>query len=212
MQIACTSRYDLNLVTVVQYPDCAGPNYIENFTIPLQQKQLADITRVSTTTKQHGGFYFSCYLGSYFNENYATTYPLTVPHLAQEDGVWKQIEVGGVSMHDAIAGWWNDTSAAEQLRPEQKHWYMDTVWNATQQIIQPVYAHSNCDPGAKGTCEPGELCIGAPVKTVCPKSGICPSNAHQPSGKPTGGHHTPMVPWWTNRMFTNPTCRGYPWY
>ena len=55
------------------------------------------------TALQHGGFYFSCYLGSYFHENYQTTYPLAVPHLAQEAGVWQQIEIEGVSMHAAIA-------------------------------------------------------------------------------------------------------------
>ena len=97
MQTACTTRYDLNLVTVVQvsrrpltnghshlrrsepgrlltsflaglrvhadgavqYPDCATPFYIENFTIPLQTKQLADIAP-SKALAQHGGFYFSC--------------------------------------------------------------------------------------------------------------------------------------------------------
>ena len=221
MQTACTTRYDLNLVTVVQYPDCATPLYIENFTIPLQKKQLADIAKSGVpTAPQHGGFYFSCYLGSYFHENYATTYPLTVPHLAQENGVWKQIEIEGVSMHDAIAEWWNSTADSDGGGDDDEataagaasHWYQDSVWNATGQSLTPVYAHSNCDPGAKGTCNPGELCIGAPVLTPCPKSGVCPPNANQPSGKPSGGHHTPMVPWWTNRMFTNPTCRGYPWY
>ena len=196
MQLACTTRYDLNLVTVVQYPDCAAPHYILNFTIPLQTKQLADIAKVAALTTHHGGFYFSCYLGSYFHENYATTYPLTVPRLAQEAGVWQQIEVAGVSMHDAIARWWNGTTAdaSTASAAPAPHWYRDTIWNATQKNPTPVYAHSNCDPGAKGTCNPGELCIGAPKLTTCPKSGICPPNAHQPSGKPAGGHHTPMVP------------------
>ena len=42
-----------------QYPDCATPHYVENFTIPLQTKQLADIAP-SKSVAQHGGFYFSC--------------------------------------------------------------------------------------------------------------------------------------------------------
>ena len=73
-------------------------------------------------------------LGSYFHENYATTYPLTVPRLAQTDGVWKQIEVGGVSMHDAIARWWNDTGTAAAdggsggAGGGGDHWYEDGVW------------------------------------------------------------------------------------
>ena len=104
MQAACTIRYDLNLVTVVQYPDCAAPNYIENFTIPLQHKQLEDIVASGVPdSTHHGAFYHSCYLGSYFHENYATTYPLTVPRLAQIDGVWKQIMVGGTSMYVQIS-------------------------------------------------------------------------------------------------------------
>ena len=158
--------------------------------------------------------------------------------------------------HDAIALWWNDTAATTSNTSggggggstgSNRHWYADTVWNSTQSALQPAYAHSNCDPGAPGTCNPGELCIGAPTLTPCPQSGaccaerlheyvyfchvqccgvrsfcaslwlcamvgICPPNAKQPSGKPDRRHHTPMVPWWTNRMFTNPTCRGYPWY
>ena len=43
----------------LQYPDCATPFYINNFTIPLQTKQLADIAP-SKSVAQHGGFYFSC--------------------------------------------------------------------------------------------------------------------------------------------------------
>jgi hypothetical protein len=152
MQIQCTVRYDLNLVTVVQYPDCASPHYIENFTIPLQHKQLQDATKFNSSAR-HGGFYFSCYLGSYFHENYQTTYPLTVQRLARSDGVWKQIEVEGVSMHDAIAGWWNDSTTATapytQTSHTNPHWHADRVWNATGKALHPVYAHSNCDPGAK---------------------------------------------------------------
>ena len=34
----------------LQYPDCAAPEYIENFTIPLQKKQLSDIAKSGVPT------------------------------------------------------------------------------------------------------------------------------------------------------------------
>ena len=39
-----------------------------------------------------------------------------------------------------------------------------------------------------------------------------------PAGKPPSGLESraeggaPVVPWWSARWMTNPTCRGYPWY
>ena len=51
-----------------------------------------------------------------------------MPRLAQTDGVWKQIEVDGVSMHNAIARWWNDTGTAAADGGGGDHWYEDGVW------------------------------------------------------------------------------------
>lgn len=55
-------------------------------------------------------------------------------------------QVEGVSMHNAIASWWNDSARAGDVTIPGKHFYSDAPWNATQPALKPVYAHSNCDP------------------------------------------------------------------
>ena len=49
-------------------------------------------------------------------------------------------------MHNAIAGWWNDSARAGDVTIPGKHFHSDAPWNATQPSLKPVYAHSNCDP------------------------------------------------------------------
>ena len=63
---------------MLQYPDCAVPQYIENFTIPLQTKQLADIAP-SKSVAQHGGFYFSCCERTAFELSSGSTLLVTLP-------------------------------------------------------------------------------------------------------------------------------------
>ena len=44
-------------------------------------------------------------------------------------------------------------------------------------------------------------------------SGVPPADAPSPpDAAADGGLGAPIVPPWTSRYFTNPTCRGFPWY
>eukprot|EP01051_Picozoa_sp_SAG22_P008057 SAG22_NODE_594_length_8738_cov_20.249219_5_plen_111_part_00 len=69
----------------------------------------------------------SCYLGSYFNENFGTTSPTELPRA--EGGVWNQIEIGGVTMQQAIAKWWALGDGASETV-----WSHDGGWNATNTV------------------------------------------------------------------------------
>ena len=78
-------------------------------------------------------------------------------------GLWNEIAVGGMTMRDAISGWWN----GDDSKPAP--FVHDPPW----------------DPNGKA---PG------------------PAWPNQPD------HPPPIVPWYTSRFITNPTCRGMPWY
>ena len=43
-------------------------------------------------------------------------------------------------------------------------------------------------------------------------SGVPPPGAGARHVHNLGAGKAPPVPWYTSRFFTNPTCRGFPWY
>eukprot|EP01051_Picozoa_sp_SAG22_P006303 SAG22_NODE_406_length_10984_cov_28.344970_15_plen_281_part_00 len=96
LQIGCSCRTrscgGLSKYHCVQYPDLCDGGTVESFTIPLQQAYLQNFATVGVKPG-NGGFFFSCYLGAYFNSNFASTAPAQVPR--PMDGIWNQIEVGG---------------------------------------------------------------------------------------------------------------------
>jgi hypothetical protein len=112
-----------NIHKCTQYDDLCTLEYVADFVVPLQKTYLQQVEPTATKAG-NGGFVHSCYLGSYFNENFGTTSPKELPRAV--DGVWNQIAIGGVTMQQAIATWWAlGDSASEAV------WSHDDGWNAT---------------------------------------------------------------------------------
>jgi hypothetical protein len=51
-----------------RYPDLCSPTYVANYSVPLQQRYIdeAKAAGLTDTSKGNGGFYHSCFLGSYW--------------------------------------------------------------------------------------------------------------------------------------------------
>ena len=77
-----------------QHDDLCTPEYVADFVVPLQRTYLQQAMPAATKAG-NSGFLHSCYLGSYFNENFGTTSPTELPRAV--DGVWNQIAIGGVT-------------------------------------------------------------------------------------------------------------------
>ena len=92
---------------------------------------LADLANYEAAGAKagNGGFFFSCYLGSYFNSNFASTNPAQVPR--PMSGIWNQISVGGKTMQQAISAWWKSPSTAPPA------WEKDCVWTTTGKLPAP---------------------------------------------------------------------------
>ena len=89
-------------------------------------KYLSDF-QTTATKPGNGGFYFSCYLGSYwemlFDDSMVGKHAGTLPPHPL-DAVWNQISVGGQTMRQAISTWWN---AVDLTTPGP--WLADCLWN-----------------------------------------------------------------------------------
>ena len=69
LQVGCSCRTrscgGLSKYHCVQYPDLCDGGTVETFTIPLQQTYIENYA-VASTKPGNGGFFFSCFLGSYW--------------------------------------------------------------------------------------------------------------------------------------------------
>merc|ERR1712083_168098 len=80
-----------------QYTERCHPDQITQVVQPFQQQYIDDTINSGIMSKPgNGGFMHSCHLGAYWNSVDPTKGP-----------VWQAINVGGVSMQQAIGTWWN---------------------------------------------------------------------------------------------------------
>ena len=122
-------------------------------------------------------------LDSYFHETYERSGPPPIINKSY-GGVWNQISIGSTTMQQAISQWWDAADSATGTT----HWYEDTLWNAT--AVPPTGRGSIANGGASDN---GEILA----------RGVATHRLNESA---------PGVPLYTSRFFTNPTCRGYPWY
>ena len=143
LQVQCSYEWPSRRVhgykdECTQYDDLCTSEYVEKFVVPLQ-KTYVQQAKTTATRLGNGGFVHSCYLGSYFNENFGTNSPKEVPRA--ENGVWNQITIGGVTMQQAIANWWALGDGATEAV-----WSHDDGWNATRVAPQPPPAAATSGP------------------------------------------------------------------
>ena len=173
----------------VQYPDECDSGTMTGFTIPLQKTYLANYETAGAKAG-NGGFFFSCYLGAYFNSNFASTDPGNVPRPMSGEppryrchlgyillnmaaimsllaGIWNQISVGGKTMQQAISAWWKSPSTAPAAVEK------DCVWTTTGKLPAP----------------------GWPPKTDALNSS---SLAVAATDEARDGEGAPTVPWYTS--------------
>ena len=124
-------------------------------------------------------------MDSYFHETYERTGPPPIINKSYS-GVWNQISVGGTTMQQAISQWWDAADSAAGTT----HWYEDTLWNAT--AVPPTVPGFPSANGGVGLGNPDGENLARAVQRL--------------------NESAPGVPWYTSRFFTNPSCRGYPWY
>ena len=156
-----------------QYPDLCNPAIVSQYIVPAQQQVLA-------AAANHAGFLHGCYLGSYLYSGMAD------PATGKTRGIWHTIEIGGVTMQQAVAAWWSagqGDAAAGQL-------YADSVWNASGVPPNPI--------------------------NQCPSTSTSTDLQRHPAavfGPDLHSQHgPPPVPNYTSRFMTNPSCRCMPWY
>ena len=125
LECSSHSTYFRRQYMCVQYPDLCDPGIVKNWTVPLQEQYLTEYLPVHAKPG-NGGFFFSCYLGSYWEMLYDdgmlgkhTGTPQ--PHAL--DAVWNQISVGGSTMRQAISQWWK----ADPSKPGP--WLADCTWD-----------------------------------------------------------------------------------
>merc|ERR1712192_91167 len=133
---------------------------------------MGDYTRAGVHQKPgNGGFFHSCYLGSYINTDFGTTDATHFPRAL--NGIWNEITVGGKTMQEAVSEWWN----GDVSKPAS--FLQDTFWNASG--VPPTAMETHRARMLRGD-------------------------------NPIDDQKTPIVPWYTNKYITNPSCRGFPWY
>ena len=104
--------------------------------------------------------------------------------------VWNIISVGGVTMREAVSTWW--ASGGNNSAPMLYH---DSLWNASG--VPPAAAGTELLPEGVGEYH---------------HHGGGGGSGESGAPRPGDGLGAPIVPPWTSRYFTNPTCRGFPWY
>lgn len=167
--------------TCVQYPDLCDPDRVANYTVKLQQAYVAEYTANNMHKKRgNGGFFFSCYLGSYwemlFDDGMVGDHTNPLPKHAL-DAVWNQLSIGKTTMRQAIDQWWS-ADASKESGP----YLQDDYWDPMGKPPTPPQVSSLVDFAAfRATRDDRD-------------------------------ERAPPVPWYTSRFFTNPSCRGYPWY
>jgi len=118
-----------------QYADKCPPEFIANWTTPLQQQSIQDIIDAGVPQRANsGGFFHSCYLGN------------LVPSRYNNSGQWQLLTINNVSMQQAVTNWWTaldnstaGTQAQAQMQPVHiggnfTHTHFDCVWNASSPL------------------------------------------------------------------------------
>jgi hypothetical protein len=143
-------------------------------------------------TQTNGAFFHSCYLGSYWGMTFACSEAGTascaqVPR--QRDGVWNQIAIKGRTMRQAVGDWWVGKPAV----------VYDPPWNPQG---KPPQSRSSVEAAASSA---------TPAAETTHHQFHSSGHPDEQAGVRAGGG-APRVPWYTSHFYTNPTCRGYPWY
>lgn len=129
LQLGCASHNAsmLPYTKCVQYPDRCDPEVVRDYIVPLQQLYVNEYMASLQHRPHGGGFYHSCFLGSYFEENFGSTNQSMVPR--QVDGVWNQISIDGTTMQAAISEWWaQPTDSASPAEVATRFW-ADPPWD-----------------------------------------------------------------------------------
>ena len=125
LQIAC-SNHHIDMYDCAQYSDLCKPELVRDYLLPAQKIYVGDAAPLGAK-KGSGGFMHTCFLGAYFFNNYKKNFTDNKGqhHVTPPDklGIWQQIEVGGISMRDAISRWWHAADGA----PPQLH--VDALWD-----------------------------------------------------------------------------------
>eukprot|EP01052_Picozoa_sp_SAG31_P011978 SAG31_NODE_690_length_12796_cov_4.634559_10_plen_1106_part_00 len=194
-----------------QYPEFCTSDYVGNITAPYQQQYVEDYARSRTHTRVgNGGFFHSCYLGSYFQSGWEGT------------AIWNIISIGGLTMREAISNWWHDDGTGHtarggpvHCRPKLEHcpggavcpstgvcppsppspaaaWHTDCTWSPVPQ--EPP-------PWTNKTCEDWQYNANQTGKPGCYVNSCCPP---EDSGCRFFSC-TPRPPW-ANKWYCNPSC------
>ena len=115
-----------------QYTDLCPPATIAAWWVVAQRRYITDYTASGVHTRPgNGGFFHSCYLGSYINSDFGSTDQVKLPRAF--NGIWNQIAIKGQTMQQAVSSWWHlppptgsgDDAAAVATGP----WLVDVPWN-----------------------------------------------------------------------------------
>ena len=194
LQVQCSSRDAL--YDCAQYSDLCPKQIVQDFFLPVQKAYVNETTASGLPTRAgSGGFYHGCFLGAYFFGSHQTNYSQCYPPpcngtrvVGKLTGIWNQISVAGVTMQAAISRWWRGAVSAAPV------WYLDSYWNPSG--TPPP----NVPPPSPTTMEEQE-------------DDASPAARKRTNTRRVGRRRAPpAVPWYVSRYFTNPSCRGFPWY
>lgn len=163
--------------TCNQYPQYCDSAYIEKVTAPYQRQYVDDYVKSRVHAKAgNGGFFHSCYLGSYFQSGW------------QGVAIWNIIDINGVTMREAISNWWNDSGAK---------WSSDCTWDPKAQE-PPTWTNLTCNDWTNGDHHGHPGCYVNPLTS---KASCCPPD----DGVCKYFSCTPRPPW-GNKWNCNPSC------
>ena len=94
LECSSHSTYFREQYMCVQYPDLCNPNLVAEFSVPLQKAYLSDFA-TTRTRPGNGGFFFSCYLGSYWEMLFVSNLrlrPLLLPLVCLFVVAWRAAE------------------------------------------------------------------------------------------------------------------------
>lgn len=117
-----------------------------------QQQYIDDYERSGAQSKAgNGGFFHSCYLGSFFHSGWGGT------------AIWNIIEIGGVTMQKAISNWWHEsaTPAAIRCMPQVESCPGGSACPASG--LCPEHTHAKLSTGLRGPAAWTTDCTWDPI-------------------------------------------------
>ena len=134
LQINCDtgahSSYFRYAHSCTQYADKCPPQFIKNWTAPLQKQSIQDYVDAGVPQRaSSGGFFHSCSLGK------------MVPSRYNDTGQWQLLTINNVSMQQAVDDWWTSldapaSPAAAVAGPgNYTHTHFDCVWNSSNPML-----------------------------------------------------------------------------